>query len=87
MIELGSEVSDRLTGASGTAVARTEFLNGCVRYAVQPHKVDEKTGGAVDYFWVDEPQLTVIQGEAPPEAAPTGGPRPDAMRAQDCPSL
>jgi len=38
-IALGTTVKDPITGLSGTAVARIEYLNGCVRIEVQPRKV------------------------------------------------
>ena len=33
-IELGSKVKCKITGFTGIAVARTEFINGCVQYGV-----------------------------------------------------
>lgn len=33
-IQLGSKVRDKITGFTGTAVAKTVFLNGCIQYIV-----------------------------------------------------
>ncbi|HDK42067.1 MAG TPA: hypothetical protein ENG87_01705 [Candidatus Pacearchaeota archaeon] len=35
-IKLGSKVRNKISGFVGIAVARTEFLNGCIQYNVQP---------------------------------------------------
>ena len=58
-IKLGSKVRDKVTGLVGIATARTEFLNGCIQYSVQPkagkdNKVPEEIG-------VDSESLEVIQ--------------------------
>jgi len=59
MIALGSEVKDKYSGYKGIAVARTEFINGCVQYHVvakvtkehpQPEEID-----------IDEESLEVIK--------------------------
>jgi len=39
-IRLGDKVKDKVTGFIGTAVAKTEFLNGCIQFNVQG-KVDK----------------------------------------------
>jgi len=77
-IKLGDVVLDPITGMTGTVTARTEFLFGCVRCAVQPKEL--KDGIPVDAVYVDEPQL-----ERVPKAKPVkpdkkedpGGDRPD----------
>lgn len=33
---LGSKVRDSVTGFEGVATAKHEYLNGCVRYSVEP---------------------------------------------------
>lgn len=69
-IELGDEVKDPVTGASGIAVCRLEWLFGCVRIAIQ-RKVDKKGGEIPGELVVDEPQLIVLRRRAivPPHAA------------------
>jgi hypothetical protein len=58
-VKLGTIVTDRITGFQGIAVCRIEYLNGCVRYGVQPaaigNKIEEPT-------YIDEQQLTAHSG-------------------------
>lgn len=75
VIVLGQEVKDRVSGFTGTAIARTTYLQGCDRISVQP-KVT-KSGELPAWKTFDEPDLVVIgKGVAPgdPEEDP-GGPR------------
>ena len=55
MIKLGDKVKDMITDFEGTVIARTVYLNGCVRYGVQAKKL--KDGVPVDCIWLDEEQL------------------------------
>jgi hypothetical protein len=59
MINLGDKVKDVVTGLTGIAVAKTHYLQGCARFAVQPQ--DLKDGRPVEVYWVDEPQLEVVE--------------------------
>ena len=72
-IKLGDEVRDRITGFEGMAVQRSEYLNGCVQFEVQP-KADEK-GELPDSAFVDEQQLEIIKenGEEEEEEKAGGG--------------
>ena len=82
-IPLGAVVRDAVTGFTGVAIGRTEYLNGCVRVGVQPRKLD-KDGKAREIEWIDEGQLEVLVASfrAPsPEA--TGGPAPPPPRRPD----
>jgi hypothetical protein len=92
-VNLGDRVKDRISGLQGIAIARTEWLYGCVRVTIQPEKLD-KDGKQRDNVTVDEPQCEVLKvgvienrphwrdeiAVAPRRAA---GPRPDAVRQQD----
>ncbi len=72
-IKLRDQVEDTITGFRGTVVARAEYLNGCVRFGVQPRVIEE--GKIPEWEWVDEQQLTVIEkSEQPAPSAETGGP-------------
>lgn len=54
-IELGVEVRDKISGLVGTVVARTEYLNGRIQYAVMPKM---KKGATEMPSWsIDESQL------------------------------
>ena len=81
MIELGEEVRDTITGFKGVAVSRNEWLNGCVRYAVQG-KVD-KDGKVPKEEWIDEKQLVVVKKKAAKNGKLLGGPTPSPMRNTD----
>lgn len=60
-IQLGSKVKDKITGFVGIAVARTEFLNGCVQYLVQP-KI-KKNNEIPEDKGIDEQSLEVIKSK------------------------
>ena len=84
-IELGVQVKDQVTGLTGIAVARTCWLNGCVRITVQP-KVD-KEGKDVSTVCVDEFQCTVSGGGVSGAlAAPVSPAAAAGARAGDRPS-
>lgn len=59
IIELGSEVRDRITGFRGIATSRAVHLSGCDRYWIEP-KVD-KDGKRLEGCWCDEGTIEVIQ--------------------------
>jgi hypothetical protein len=70
-VKLGTQVTDKISGFTGVAIARTEFLNGCVRVGVQA-RVD-KDGKVPEAEWFDEVQL----GATPTKRQPSGpGPSP-----------
>jgi hypothetical protein len=72
-IQLGSKVKDRVTGFSGIATARIEYITGCVQYAVTPDSLQD--GLPIDNQWFDECRLDVQRGKIV-TMAPTdnGGP-------------
>lgn len=84
-VNLGDEVKDNVTGFTGICVARTQWLNGCIRVVLQSSKLD-KEGKPMDGHTFDEPQCTVIEAHkvsAIPTTAPTatrGGPKPMPTR-------
>ena len=81
-MKLGDKVKDKISGLVGILTGRSEFLNGCVRWMVQPQET--KDGKPVDATWMDEEQLDLVEAEAVTiSARPGGGPRPDARRAAD----
>ena len=58
-IELGDKVRCKYTGFTGIAVARTEFINGCVQFSVVPSVgKDNKLQEDVSF---DEDSLKIIQ--------------------------
>lgn len=49
MIELGQTVKDKVTGFTGVAEARLEFLNGCLQFLVRPKISPPKKGETAEY--------------------------------------
>lgn len=75
MINLGDEVKDKVSGFRGVAVARHEYLQGCLRISVQP-PID-KDGKLPDALAFDEPQLVVVKtARVATGQRDTGGPAP-----------
>ena len=78
--QLGSVLKDKITGFEGVAVARDEWLTGCVRYGLQATKL--KDGKPLNVQWLDEINLVVVEAAekslAPPYRA--GGPHPATPR-------
>ena len=56
MIELGKKVKDSITGFEGIAIARIEYLNGCISVEVRPTKLSSE-GKMIDAEWIDEQNL------------------------------
>lgn len=59
-IELGDRVKDPVTSYQGIAQAITVWMNGCIRIAVQPEKLD-KDGKVPDDRYFDQGQLVVLK--------------------------
>lgn len=78
MIKLGDKVKDTVTGFTGVAVARTEWLNGCTRWNIQPPMKKDGTLPQCESF--DEPQLEVLKPSFFSRKTDTGGPRPEPQR-------
>jgi hypothetical protein len=74
MIKLGMEVRDKVTGFKGIAVAETTWLNGCVRWMLQPKM--GKDGKIPESAQFDEPQLEVVGKGISEGPRDTGGPIP-----------
>ena len=67
MIKLGDRVKDSITGYEGIAIARSEYLYGCVSIQVQLQEIKD---GKLQSVWLDEQRLTGTP------AATSGGPQP-----------
>ena len=79
-INLGDLLRDTVTGFKGTAVAKTEWLNGCNRVAIQPLKL--KDGVPAELVHMDVEQLELVKRSKLPAPTPGGGPMPNPTRAQ-----
>lgn len=75
-VQLGDKAKDSVTGFEGICVARTEWLNGCIRVTLQSAKLS-KEGEPQEGQVFDEPQLVVTKARVV-KAGPreTGGPIP-----------
>ncbi len=72
MIKLGTKVTDKITGFTGIAVSRTEFVYGCVRVRVQPQKLTAE-GKIADETILDELMLLENDpGKDPPKSSLLG---------------
>jgi len=58
-IHLGDKVRDKVTGFTGIAVAKTEFINGCIQFNVAPKC--EKSNKQIEELSFDENFLEVIK--------------------------
>ena len=78
-IELGDKVRCIHTGFEGTAVCKSEFINGCVQWTILP-KLDKKSktmkeGIMPDEVSIDSQSLKVVtKKKKPVEKEDTGGP-------------
>ena len=85
MIKLGNKVKDSITGFTGIAIGRTEWMYGCARVGVRSTELTD--GKPVDDQWFDEQQLSVVEATlpqvSPKSSATTGGPREASPRAKD----
>ena len=59
-IELGDKVKDIVTGFTGIAVARTQWIAGCDRITVQPDRLT-KDGETMESGTFDEPMLIIVK--------------------------
>lgn len=57
-IKLGDKVRCKITGFTGTAVAKTEFINGCIQWNVLPK--GDKNNKMPEDMSIDEQSLEVV---------------------------
>lgn len=82
MIKLRDKVRDTITGYTGIVIARTEWLNGCVRATIQAQEL--KDGKPIESQTFDVQQLEIVeQHPAAAEPKRTGGPFPEPSRQAD----
>ncbi len=78
MINLGDEAKDSITGFKGMIIGRCEYLNGCVRFLIQPKKLkDEKM---IEAEWIDVQQIEVTKKVKKKLVEIPGGPRKNPPR-------
>lgn len=57
--DLGVKVKDKVSGLQGTIILRSEHMNGCHRYIVQPYI--NKEGKVPDSEWMDEHNIELLE--------------------------
>jgi len=72
MIKLGQKVKDKVTGFTGIAIAKIEYLNGCIQFCVKP-KIKAKDNKMSEGQYIDVEQLEVVGEGIRVESKPTGG--------------
>lgn len=80
-IKLGDEIKDLITGLTGIAIARIEYLNGCIQFGL---KARVKDAAVKEAEYIDETQLKWVghginpkpKVEKEPRERP-GGDQPD----------
>lgn len=79
MIKLGNKVKDSITGFTGIATTRTEYLYGCVHIGITPESLS-KESQPIDTHYFDEQRIVTLKEKAIPvskdSAATSGGPTP-----------
>jgi len=80
MIKLGTKVRDKITGYTGIAIGRTEWLYGCATVGVKSSAIE--AGKPVDAVWIDEQGLEEVEMEPVAKQGDTtpGGPRDTPTR-------
>ena len=81
-VNLGDKVKDKVSGFTGIATARHEYLNGCVRISVDSDKLG-KEGAKIEGYVFDEPQLDIVKPAkvvVARTAKPPGGPHNEPSR-------
>ncbi len=71
---LGKKVRDKISSFEGIAIAKTEWLYGCIRYGVQSEKLN-KDGEVPEAQWFDETQLDIVEEVHKNSVKTTGGSR------------
>lgn len=79
---IGKQATDSVTSFNGTIIAVTEWMNGCVRYGIQPNGLN-KDGKLIEAEWFDSEQVVIAErkksiiSKIAKAATPSGGPRCD----------
>lgn len=80
-IQLGNRVKDIVTGFTGIASSKIEYLNGCVQFGVKP-KV-EKDGKMPEIYYIDVQQLEFVDEGVSIKKIDTGGDMDDAPNSSN----
>ena len=72
MVQLGNKVRDKVTGFTGIAIGRTDYLFGCRQYGVAPAVGDD--GKLNNVCWFDVGRLEVVDTGVSPASVQTDDP-------------
>lgn len=75
---MGNKVKDVVTGFTGIAAAKIEYLNGCVQFGVKPPVSEASIMSEISY--IDVQQLEYVAKGVSVDQLETGGDHPDAPR-------
>lgn len=78
-MKLGDLARDTVTGFEGVIICKAEWLNGCIRYTLQPRKLS-KDGGVKQAESFDHEQVELVESKVVTPLKPSGGPMPDPVR-------
>lgn len=82
MISLGDKVRCRLTGVTGIATCKQEWLYGCNRWVIQP-ELEEGKQTPPEQLAFDEPQLEVLEKSVvKQDDHSTGGTKPAMLNTK-----
>jgi hypothetical protein len=82
-VTLGQTVKDRITGLTGIAMGRTEYLTGCAHVGILQKQLTKDLKQA-DWEWIDETRLEVqgkgeiLKLDEPVKRDSYSGPSPNA---------
>ena len=76
--KLGSMLKDKVTGMTGIAMARVEYLNGCIQYGIKTKAT--KDGKYPDTDYIDVGQLELVGKGISVVSKATGGDMSDRPR-------
>jgi hypothetical protein len=83
-IKLGSRVKDSISGFTGIATARVEYMYGCARILIEAEQLRD---GKHDDCYFDEQRVVVLEERVPEvstdNSATTGGPQNDPPQRAD----
>lgn len=71
-IKLGDKARDKISGFEGTVIAQHVYLNGCVRFSIQPNEL--KDGKRIESDAFDVEQIELVQADQHAALARSGGP-------------
>lgn len=80
MIGLGSKVRDKVTGFEGIAIAKVEYLNGCIQYCIKPRAQEDGKMPVGEYIDISQ-LLEITEDVVVTGMEPSGGLMPDTPNA------